>query len=174
VGLRRSGGALGFSRGLGFSIPAKLTTFFLGLFFSSCARVLGLRALAKPTQDKPLPNSNECGKHSRSTRLLVRSCSRSGDALARAWSVETGISHLPSTSWMWFRGGWTYRRMVPPHRALIGFWPTCSGRSAPNGPPGRAFGELISYFVKLFCCVLSGHLLTCAPYLLLIYARDTG
>jgi hypothetical protein len=37
----------------------------------------------------------------------------------------------------------------------IGLRRICPGAGAPNGPPGTAFGELLSYFVKLFCCVLT-------------------
>ena len=82
--------------------PAKLTTFFLGPFFSSCARISGLGTLANPRGIGHYQIQMNVESTVDRTRFLVRSCSRSGDALRRAWSVETGISRLPSMSWMWF------------------------------------------------------------------------
>ena len=89
-------------RALSFSIPRQTHYFFLRAFLLKLCTGFGPWGPSKPTRDRPLPNSNERGKHRQSTRLLVRSCRRSGDAPRRAWSVETGISHLLSTSWMWF------------------------------------------------------------------------
>jgi len=119
--------------------PAKLTTFFLGPFFSSCARALGRRTLANPR------GIGHCQIQMNGESTVDRRGLWSGPAvglampLRRAWSVETGISHLLSTSWMWFCRGWICRRMVPPHRVLIGLWRICSGRRRPERAARQGF-----------------------------------
>ncbi len=45
---------------------------------------------------------------------------------------------------------WTYSRMVPPHRALIGLWRTCPGRRRPERAARQGFWGTN----KLFCKVI--------------------